>query len=194
MSTLTSALQTPHFTASAASVLHPVLFTPHLFSSISPPPGHCSLHWVTTSAIYSYWPEAHNDHFSPSLSPSALICCSFTGLYSISQSISQSSWICLTSFLTDWLTVMSVTHSVSVSHWTPCPAICLSVCLRFFCQITNNFSSFFPFFPCFFSCEVSLRSTIIQIIFLLLWLRRRNLQCGSVTDHNSREQLLKKEH
>lgn len=190
---LTSALQTPHFTASAASVLHPVLFTPHLFSSISPPPGHCSLHWVTTSAIYSYWPEAHNDHFSPSLSPSALICCSFTGLYSISQSISQSSWICLTSFLTDWLSCQSLTQSLSPT----------GLLVQLFVSLSASDSSakspiifplFSPFFPVFFSCEVSLRSTIIQIIFLLLWLRRRNLQCGSVTDHNSREQLLKKDH
>lgn len=193
MSTLTSALQTPHFTASAASVLHPVLFTPHLFSSISPPPGHCSLHWVTTSAIYSYWPEAHNDHFSPSLSPSALICCSFTGLYSISQSISQSSWICLTSFLTDWLSCQSLTQSLSPT----------GLLVQLFVSLSASDSSakspiIFPLFPLFslffFSCEVSLRSTIIQIIFLLLWLRRRNLQCGSVTDHNSREQLLKKDH
>lgn len=125
VSTLTSAVQTPHFTASAPLSIAPCsLYAPSLslYSASARPPPHC----VTATAIYSSWATL-TTLISLRL-PAAFFFFSFLFLLAFSQSVSQPALIYPTGFLTGCQSVPeSVTQADCNSDSTSCRPICQSV-------------------------------------------------------------------
>lgn len=163
VSTLTSAVQTPHFTASAPLSIAPCsLYAPSLsfyFASIRPPP-HC----VTRTAIYS------------SLVPLAtLITLCLPSAFFYWPLVSQSACFDLSDWFLDWLSIsLLVGHSVCLYLWLAFLSAHLSACLLDSCEklctvgFPVNISLVFPGEPI--SCHIwslilNILNTTLHIFF-----------------------------
>lgn len=107
------------------SVLHPVLFTPHLFPSIPPPPGH---HPTVSPRRLFTLPGRRSQHLFLSVCLQLFFFFPFLFLLAFSQSVSQPALIYPTGFLTGCQSVReSVTQADCNSDSTSCRPICQSV-------------------------------------------------------------------